>query len=279
MNGVTYLMSSAIEEIEKHSQNNNVDRQSIIVPSSKWVRVYFGGKLIADSRHVILLRLSDHALIYYFPKDDVRMEYLEKSSFTTQSPIMGSASYWNVRVGDQLAENAAWDLVEPFSDGHNLEGFFAFDWAKMEAWFEEDEEVFVHPRDPFHRIDVIHSSRHIRVVVGGETVAETQRPVLLFETGLPTRYYLPKLDVRMELLVPSDTHTGCPYKGTASYYSLKVGNQFYPDIAWYYPFPYPDMGKIQNLISFYDEWVEAVYVDGEKLEKPRTQWSQDHSKN
>ena len=83
----------------------------------------------------------------------------------------------------------------------------------------------------------------------------------------------------MELLVHSDTHTGCPYKGTDSYYSLKVGNQFYPDIAWYYPFPYPDMGKIQNLISFYDEWVEAVYVDGEKQEKPRTQWSQDHSKN
>lgn len=216
-------MSSPIEEIEKHSQNNKVKPQSVVIPSPKWVRVYFGRKLIADSRHVILLRQSDHELIYYFPKEDVHVEYLEKSSFTTQSPFLGLASYWNVRVGDQLAENAAWSYLQPFPGGPNLEGFFAFDWAKMEAWFEEDEEVFVHPRDPFHRIDVIHSSRHIRVVVGGETVAETHRPVLLFETGLPTRYYLPMLDVRMDLLVPSDTHTGCPYKGTASYYSLEVG--------------------------------------------------------
>ena len=143
----------------------------------------------------------------------------------------------------------------------------------MDAWFEEDEEVFVHPRDPYTRLDVIQSSRHVRVVVGGETVAETDHPVLLFETGLPVRYYIPKVDVRMDLLEPSKSHTECPYKGIASYYSVRIGDQVVVDIAWYYPFPHLEVGKIQNLISFYDEKVDAVYVDGEKQDRPKTHWS------
>jgi uncharacterized protein (DUF427 family) len=113
----------------------------------------------------------------------------------------------------------------------------------------------------------------VRVELAGETVAETERPVLLFETGLPTRYYIPKVDVRMDLLEPSKTHTECPYKGVASYYSVKAGERVYQDIAWFYPFPYPEVGKIQNLIAFYNEKVDALYVDGEKQEKPKSPWS------
>src|SRR2546426_9775770 len=118
----------------------------------------------------------------------------------------------------------------------------------MDAWFEEDEEVFVHPRHPYHRIDVLYSSRHVRVEVEGETIAETRQPRLLFETGLPTRYYVPKVDVHWEKLVRSGTHTACPYKGTASYWSVKVGDRVIPDLAWIYPNPLPESYKIENLL-------------------------------
>ena len=160
----------------------------------------------------------------------------------------------------------------PAADGPALAGYFAFDWHAMDAWYEEDEQVYVHARDPYKRIDVCHSSRHIEVFVGGEKVADSRRPRLLFETGLPTRYYLPKEDVRMDLLVPSASHTQCPYKGVASYYSIQAGGQLYPDLVWYYPFPIPECPKIENLLAFYNEKVEIV-VDGEREARPQTQWS------
>ena len=143
----------------------------------------------------------------------------------------------------------------------------------MDAWFEEDDEVYVHARDPYKRVDVLHSSRHVKVVVAGQVMAESRRPAVLFETGLPTRYYLPKADVRMDLLVPTDTETRCPYKGTASYYSMRSGSALVRDIAWYYRHPIPECSKIENLICFFDERVDAVYVDGELQDRPRTRWS------
>jgi len=143
----------------------------------------------------------------------------------------------------------------------------------MDAWFEEDDEVFVHPRDPYHRVDVLNSSRHVKVIVGGEVVAETTRPRLLFETGLPTRYYIPKLDVRLDLLTPTNTSTRCPYKGKASYWTVNLGGKEFTDIVWGYPAPIPECPKIENLLCFYDEKVDAVYVDGELQPKPVTPWS------
>src|SRR5262245_21765606 len=125
----------------------------------------------------------------------------------------------------------------------------------MDAWYEEDDEIFVHPRDPHHRVDVLHSSRHVQVVALGEMVADSRRPSLLFETGLPTRYYIPRADVRMSLLVPSDSHTQCPYKGIASYYSVRVGNRLARDLAWTYRFPIPECPKIEDLVCFYNEQV------------------------
>jgi uncharacterized protein (DUF427 family) len=142
----------------------------------------------------------------------------------------------------------------------------------MDAWFEEDDEVYVHARDPYKRVDVLHSSRPVRVVVGGEVVAETRRPWLLFETGLPTRYYLSKADVRMDWLVPSDTETRCPYKGLASYYSVLIGSTLVRDIAWCYRHPIPECSKIENLICFFNERVD-LYVDAALQPKPRTRWS------
>jgi len=258
---------------EKSKDTFMPDHRIELVPSPKWLRVFFGGEVIADSRRVILLREKGQLPVYYFPQQDVRMDRLLASDLKPYRPPKGVASHWSVQVGERIAENAAWGYLAPEPVCADLKGYIAFDWNAMDAWFEEDEEVFVHARDPYKRIDVIHSSRHVRVVVAGETVAETRRPALLFETGLPTRYYIPKMDVRMDLLVPSETHTGCAYKGRASYYSVQVGETLVEDIAWYYPFPNPEVGKIQNLVCFFNERVDALFVDGELMPKPKTPWS------
>ena len=147
-----------------------------------------------------------------------------------------------------------------------------FRWNLMDAWYEEDDEVFVHPRDPNHRVDVLNSSRHVKIKVDGELVAETGRPRLLFETDLPVRYYFPRLDVRMDLLEPTDSVSRCPYKGVASYWSVRAGGKVHKDIAWSYKSPIPECPKIENLIAFYNEKVD-IEVDGRAVERPMTPWS------
>jgi uncharacterized protein (DUF427 family) len=177
---------------------------------------------------------------------------------------------FTVRAGDAVAENAAWQ-VEESSEHPELEGYVAFAWQAMDAWFEEDYQIRVHPHDPYHLIDVRPSSRHVRVIVDGETVAETQRPVLLFETGLPTRYYIPVMDVRMDLLEEGSRTTHCAYKGTAPHYSVRIGDHAAENIAWRYPFPNPGYEPIQNLLAFYQERIDDFYVDGERIEKVNTE--------
>ncbi len=241
--------------------------------SPRWVRVFFNHATIADSKRVRLMHEPNRLPVYYFPKEDVRMDLLEASDHRTPSPYKGDAAYWTLRVGDRVAENAVWSYPNPPPGCPDIRGYLAFYWDKMDAWFEEDDEVFVHPRDPYHRVDVLHSSRHVRVVVGGETVAESHRPRLLFETSLPTRYYIPKVDVRMDLLEPSPTTTRCPYKGKASYWSVRVGDRVFEDFVWGYPAPIAECPKIENLVCFFNERVDAIYVDGERQPVPKTPWS------
>jgi uncharacterized protein (DUF427 family) len=137
----------------------------------------------------------------------------------------------------------------------------------IDAWYEE-EQVFVHPRDPYHRVDILESFRRVKVSVNGEVVAETQRPKILFETGLPPRYYIPPEDV----LVGSEKTTRCPYKGMASYWSVEAGGELMENLIWYYPDPIPEAAKIEGLLAFFNEKVD-LEVDGELQERPRTQWS------
>ena len=148
----------------------------------------------------------------------------------------------------------------------------AFDFKALDRWFEESEEIEIHPRDPHKRVDALRSRRHVRIELDGETIAESERVVTLFETGLPTRYYLPPSDVRHGALQPSDSHTGCPYKGTASYWTVKTGAGEHPDLAWFYPEPYDALEAIAGRIAFYNERVD-IYVDGELEPRSRTQWS------
>ncbi len=249
------------------------DPRHEVEPCPRWVRVRFAGQLVADSKRVLFLREPGRLPVYYFPEADVRCEALVPAAHPAPCPHAGAAVCWTVRVGDRTAEHAAWAHPDPPPHRLPLRGHVAFEWSKMDAWFEEDDEVYVHPRDPYKRVDVLHSSRHVRVIVAGELVAETRRPSLLFETGLPTRYYVPKADVRMDLLVPTETETRCPYKGLATYYSVRVGPTVVEDVAWYYRHPIPECGKIENLVCFFNERVDALYVDGERELCPRTRWS------
>jgi uncharacterized protein (DUF427 family) len=240
--------------------------------SPRRVRVVLGGETVADSRRAKLMHETGHLPVYYFPREDVRMELLEESDHTTHCPFKGEASYWSVKVGDKVSENAVWGYPEPIDSCPPIAGYVAFYWNRMDHWFEEDEEVFVHPRDPYHRVDILDSSRHVKVRVNGEVVAETQRPKILFETGLPPRYYIPPEDVREDALVKSEKTTRCPYKGVASYWSVEVGGDRVEDLIWCYQDPIPEAAKIKGLLAFFNEKVD-LEVDGEGQERPKTQWS------
>jgi uncharacterized protein (DUF427 family) len=244
-----------------------------IEPSPRWVRAFFGGVAVADSRRALLVFEPKRLPVYWFPLADVRTDLLvpaEPGGTRRSSP--GAPNPWTLRVGERTAEKAAWTLPEPGAAREPLRDHIAFFWDQMDHWFEEDDEVFVHARNPYKRVDVLHSSRHVRVEVGGEVIAETRSPRLLFETGLPTRYYIPMLDVRMELLELTATTTRCPYKGVARYWSVRAGDQLIPDLVWSYPLPIPECPKIENLLCFLNERAD-LWVDGELQERPVSPWS------
>jgi uncharacterized protein (DUF427 family) len=242
-------------------------------PCGRRVRAYLGGVPVADSTRVQIMFETGHLPVYYFPVDDVQMDHLQPTDHHTHCPYKGDASYYSVLADGKVSENAAWRYRTPLPGApQELADLIAFYWGKMDRWLEEDDEVWVHPRDPYHRVDVLNSSRHIQINIGGEIVADSRRPRLLFETGLPTRYYIPKVDVRLDLLEDSSTVTRCPYKGVASYYSAQVGAHVVKDAAWCYPLPVPECPKIENMICFFNERVEVI-VDGEAQPRPATQWS------
>lgn len=243
----------------------------MLVPSPRWVRVKFGGEIVADSKQAILLRQDGRRRLpaYYFPKSDVRMALWVPGSGTKDS---SERVYHTLQVADRLAEDSAWEIVKADSATAGLEGYVSFAWRQMDGWYEEEEEIFVHPRDPYHRVDVLESSRHVQVMLNGKLVAETHRPFLLFETGLPTRYYLAQRDVRMDLLEPTNLTTRCPYKGIASYWRVTAGNQDFENIVWGYPDPIPEQPKIRGLVCFFNEKVD-LYVDGKLQPRPRSPWS------
>ncbi len=241
--------------------------------SLRRVRVIFNGETIADSKHAKLVRESDALPVYYFPENDVRTDFFIAARHQTTCPYKGIASYWSVDAGDKQAENAVWSYKTPLPEAAGIANYFAFEWNKMDKWMEEEEEIFVHPRDPYKRVDVLQSSRHVRVVIDGETVADSRKPWLLFETNHPVRYYLPQDDVRMDLLVSSETRSRCPYKGPASYWSVKISGKIYRDMVWGYMAPIPECPKIKGLLCFFHERGADIYVDGDEIPRPQTKWA------
>jgi uncharacterized protein (DUF427 family) len=226
---------------------------------AKRVRAYLGGELVADTTRPLLVWESPHYPTYYFRAEDVRAELRQRGDEIKHSPSRGDAQVCDVKTADTLAPAAA--LRYASSPVEELRGLIRLEWAAMDAWFEEDEEVFTHARDPHTRVDILQSSRHVRVDVEGVTVAESASPRLLFETGLPVRYYLAKTHVRMDLLVPTDKVSHCPYKGHAEYWAVRTGEQLHPDLAWSYRTPLPESTKIAGLVCFWNDRVE-LYVDG-----------------
>jgi uncharacterized protein (DUF427 family) len=255
--------------------NFDVPRTSGVIyfeDSPRRIRARFAGETIVDSRNAKLLHEQRHLPVYYFPQEEVRMDLLEPTDHSSRCPFKGEASYWSVRVGERVAENAAWAYPDPLDDAPPLTGYLAFYWHKMDEWFEEDEPAIVHARDPYHRVDVLDTSRRVRVSVNGEVVAETERGKVIFETGLPPRWYIPPEDVRSDVLVDSDKHTGCAYKGIASYKTVRAGGGEEEDVVWFYESPRREAEPIRGSLAFFNERVD-IEVDGELQERPVTQWS------
>jgi uncharacterized protein (DUF427 family) len=233
-------------------------------PVPQRIRGFVGGEAVVDSERAMLLHESGHLPVYYFPRDDVRMDLLEPTAHSTHCPHKGDASYWSVRG----VENAAWSYVDPLEPVRFIAGWIAFYWNRLDEWFAEEEQLHGHPRDPYHRIDVYPTTRHVRVLLDGEVLADSPRAKVLFETGLPPRYYLPAEDVRMELLAPSAKTTTCAYKGSASYWS--AGGE--EDLVWTYRDPLHDGEPVRDLLCFFQERVD-LELDGVVVERPQTQWS------
>jgi uncharacterized protein (DUF427 family) len=231
-----------------------------VEPGAKRVRAYLRGHLVADTVHPLLVWEVPYYPTYYIPAADVRAE-LVPTGDVSHSPSRGDAEHVTVRVEGAEAHDAA--VRYPDSPIEALRDHVHFDWAAMDAWFEEDEQVFTHVRSPYARIDILPTSRHVRVTLGDTVMADSTHAHALFETGLPPRWYVPRVDVRMDLLVPSDTVTHCPYKGQAEHLSAHVGDADVKDVGWTYPSPLPESARIAGLVAFYDDRVE-VTVDGER---------------
>jgi uncharacterized protein (DUF427 family) len=235
-------------------------RQLYLEPSPRRIRVVVADQVIADSTAARLLHETGLVPVYYLPLEDVRPGVLAPSDLRTHCPFKGDAAYFDVRVGDEVRDDAVWTYPDPIPGCPPLAGLVAFAAGAVDAVYEESERVVGHPRDPYHRVDVIPSDRRVTVRFGGEVVATSDRPLLLFETGLPVRTYLPAEDVRSEFLAPSDTATVCPYKGrTGRYHTLTVGERRAVDAVWVYEDPRPAAAAIRGLLAFDHDQVEVEH--------------------
>ena len=235
----------------------------------KRVRVYLEGEVVADTTRPFLVWEWPYYPTYYLPASDMHAK-LVATGKTEHSPSRGDGKVYDIKVGAATAQAAA--LAYPDSPLEALRDLVRLDWNSMSEWFEEDEPVYTHPRDPYKRVDILASTRHVRIEVDGVTIADSTQPRILFETGLPSRYYIPLTDVRLDLLLPSATESHCPYKGTASYWSVDTGQAIHEDIVWMYRAPLPESQKVAGLACLYNEKVD-LYLDGELQERPRTHFS------
>lgn len=238
-------------------------------PSERWIRGTKDGVSVVDSRRAVLVWEPGIPIpSYAFPRDDVRTDLLRPASAPEAGAHPGSDAQFDLVVNGETMPNLAWSFED-----EALSGLLAFNWFRravpgLDHWYEEDEEIFQHPRNPFKRVDALRSTRHVRVEINGVEVADTRAPVLVFETGVPTRYYIPRDDVRFDLLTPVELSTICPYKGTASdYWSWAGPGDAAPNLAWSYPAPLPAVQAITGHVAFYNEVVDT-FVDDRLTDRP-----------
>jgi uncharacterized protein (DUF427 family) len=238
-----------------------------VEPVPRRVRALLGDQTVLDTTAARYVWEWPPYPQFYVPLDDVAAGVLVDEDVEEDRPL-GPARRHGLTASGVERPGAAW---VPTSG--ELQGTVRFDWAALDAWFEEDEEIFVHPRNPYARVDAIRSSRTVRVELDGVLLAESSSPVFVFETGLPTRYYLPRTSLNLDVLEPSDTVSECPYKGTTSaYWSVRAGDRLYRDLAWSYDFPTRQLLPITGLVSFYNEKVD-ISLDGRPQERPSTHFS------
>ena len=241
-----------------------------VEPVPRRIRAVLDGRVVIDTTSARYVWEWPYYPQYYIPIGDFAPDVLVDETHE-EHLRRGTARRHGLRTADGVRSGVAHHYLSSGVEG--VAGTVRVDWAALDAWFEENEEVFVHPRNPYTRVDALRSDREVEVGFEGLVLARSTRPVLVFETGLPTRYYLDRLDVDVSYLVPSETVTSCPYKGTTSaYWSVDVGGRVEPDLAWAYDFPTRQLLPIAGMVAFYNEKVDLV-VDGVRLERPQTKFS------
>jgi uncharacterized protein (DUF427 family) len=231
------------------------------------VRAYRSGMLVADADPPLLVWEHRFYPQYFFAPGEVEVE-LRAAGPGPRSTSLGPSETYDVVVGDEVLTGAAQRYPE--APDESLRTMTTLAWSAFDTWLAEEEVIHTHARDPYVRVDAMPSSRHVRVVAGGVVVAESRRPVVLVQSGQPPRYYLPRADVRMDLLTSTDTVSHCAYKGTAAYWTLRVGDLVLPDVVWGYDAPLREGLAVAGLVCF---WPESsadleVYADGERIDRP-----------
>jgi uncharacterized protein (DUF427 family) len=247
-----------------------------VEPVPRRLRALVGSRYVIDTTRALYVWAWPGYPQYCIPPGDVADGVLADEGRTMPLGIGGGRR--QTLEADGLTRRGAgwvWDETAP----EQIRGYAGFRWEAMDAWFEEDEQVFVHPRNPYTRVDALRSGRPVRVEVDGTVVADAPSSVMVFETGLPTRYYLDRVHVDWSRMVPADTVTSCPYKGTTSgYWSVRTDSTVHPDLAWAYDFPTRQLSPVAGLVAFYNEHVD-LFLDGELLPRPaavsRAQWEKE----
>lgn len=228
----------------------------------KRIRGVIGGETLVDTRRGKMLHETSQLAQWYLPLQDVREDLLVRTDHRETDATKGTATYYDIHVGDRTESDAAWTYTEPTEGMPQLAELVAVSFDKLDAWFEEDDEIVGHPRDPYHRFDCRHTSEHVEVRIGGETIVETDRAIKLFETNLPPRYYIRFDDVKPDCLSPSETRGICPYKGWEAYFNVRAGGTTVPDGAWMISEPFGEAITVAGCVSFWGDGTE-VLADGQ----------------
>jgi uncharacterized protein (DUF427 family) len=237
------------------------ERVLYMEPLRRRMSVEFGSGIIARSDEAVILFEPARYPVAYFPIGDIDEGVLQPSDHETTHPDLGATIWFVVVGGDKIAQRGAWQHVDPPPQAAALRDTVAFAWRGMDAFYEEDERILGHAADPYHRIDIRRSSRHLVVQDGDEVVADTHTPLVLYESGFAPRWYVPRADIHADALESVDGQTFCPYKGLASYYNVGDAGS----AAWSYRAPFEEAGRIADFVSFYPEKL-TITLDGEKLE-------------
>ncbi len=236
------------------------DRMLFAEPLRRRMRVRSGDTWIADSEDVVLLHEPGRYPVAYFPFGDITANVLQPDERITAHRDLGPTAWYTVRAGTRSTPRAAWQHIELPDHAGDLKGRIAFAWRAMDAFYEEDERIVGHAADSYHRIDIRRTSRHLVVRQGDRLVADTTRPLVLYESGFAPRWYVPRADVSASALAPAQGRTFCPYKGLASYYDIADARR----AAWSYEDAWTEVRRISGLVSFEPDQVE-VYLDGTRL--------------